>query len=75
MYRLKVVCIMPRVSSNSATDRRAAYRIQLTAALLLICRKVRRLQKSADARKACDDIMGELRALAADLRRRKNGKS
>ena len=70
MVGLKMVCMMPRRPSASAPSRRAAYRAQLMAALLLVCRKVRRLQNSAEARAACDDIARELRALAAELKRR-----
>jgi hypothetical protein len=74
MVGLKVVCMMPRDPSGSATSRRAAYRVQLTAALLLVCRKVRRLQTSPEARAACDDIARELRTLAAGLKRRPAGR-
>jgi hypothetical protein len=70
MVCLKVVCIMPRNPSGSAIVRRAAYRIQLADALLLVCRKIRRLQTSAEARAACDDVARELRALSARLKRR-----
>jgi hypothetical protein len=65
---------MPRNPSDSATARRAAYRIQLTAALLLVCRKIRRLQTSTEARAACDDIARELRALRTKLKGRQPGK-
>jgi hypothetical protein len=65
---------MPRDPSVSATARRAAYRIQLTAALLLVCRKIRRLQTSTEARAACDDVARELRALGSKLKRRQRGK-
>ena len=70
MYWLKVVCIMSRDPSDSATARQAAYRIQLTAALLLVCRKIRRLQTSPEAQAACDDIARELRALVTSFKRR-----
>jgi hypothetical protein len=65
---------MPRNPSDSATARRAAYRIQLTAALLLVCRKIRRLQTSTEAREACDDIARELRALRTKLKGRQPGR-
>jgi hypothetical protein len=65
---------MPRNPSDSATARRAAYRIQLTAALLLVCRKIRRLQTSTEARAACDDIARELRALRTKLKGRQPGR-
>jgi hypothetical protein len=74
MVGLKVVCMMPKDPSGSATSHRAAYRVQLTAALLVVCRKVRRLQTSPEARAACDDIVRELRTLAAGLKRRPAGK-
>jgi hypothetical protein len=74
MDELKMVCIMPRDPSASATVRRAAYRIQLAAALLLVCRKIRRLQTSTEARAACDDIARELRSVALRLKRRQTGK-
>lgn len=74
MAWLKMVCTMPSDLPSSVTSRRAAYRVQLTAALLLVCRKIRRLQTSAEARAACDDIARELRTLAARLRRRPTGK-
>ena len=64
MYQTKLVCTMTKNWSNPAAARRAAYRLQLTAALLLVCRKVRRLQTSPEARSACSEVMRELRALA-----------
>ena len=73
MVCLKVVFIMPRNPPGSAIVRRAAYRIQLAGALLLVCRKIRRLQTSAEARAACDDVAWELRTLSARLRRRARG--
>jgi len=71
---LKMVGIMPRNPSGSATSRRAAYRIQLTAALLLVCRKIRSLQASPEARAACDDVARDLRALGSGMKRRGLGK-
>jgi hypothetical protein len=65
MYQTKVVCIMTNNTLSSAAARRAAYRLQLTAALLLVCRKVRRLQTSPEARAACDEVVRELRVLAS----------
>ncbi len=53
---------MTKNRSSSAAARRAAYRLQLTAALLLVCRQVRRLQTSPEARAACSEVMRELRA-------------
>jgi hypothetical protein len=75
MERPKVVCTMPRQSIAPAAARRAAYRIQLTAALLLVCRKIRRLQTSSEAKAACDDIARELRALASSLKRGRKGEA
>ena len=69
-----MVCMMPRKPSGSATSRRAAYRVQLTAALVLVCRKIRGLQTSSEARAACDDIARELRILASRLKRRDAGR-
>ena len=74
MLWLKLVCIMPRNPSVSAPARRAAYRVQLTAALLLVCRRIRRLQTSTEARAACDDVARELRILASQLKHRRTGK-
>lgn len=68
-----MVGIMPRQSIAPAAARRAAHRIQLTAALLLVCRKIRRLQTSSEAKAACDDISRELRALASALKRGRKG--
>ncbi|HZL47262.1 MAG TPA: hypothetical protein VFC28_13640 [Opitutaceae bacterium] len=65
---------MPRNPSVSAPARRAAYRVQLTAALLLVCRRIRRLQTSTEARTACDDVARELRILASQLKHRRTGK-
>ena len=64
MSHTKMVCIMTKIRSNPAAARQAAYRLQLTAALLLVCRKVRRLQTSPEARSACSEVMRELQALA-----------
>jgi hypothetical protein len=64
MYQTKVVCIMTRNTLGSAAARRAAYRLQLTAALLLVCRNIRRLQTSPEARAACDEVVRGLRAMA-----------
>ena len=54
---------MKKNTLSSAAARRAAYRLQLTAALLLVCRKVRRMQTSPEARAACDAVSRDLRAL------------
>lgn len=65
---------MPKFPPRSAAARRAAHRDQLVAALVLVCRKVRRLQTSAEARGACDDVARGLRALAASRKHRQTGK-
>jgi len=56
---------MTRSTLNSAVARRAAYRLQLIAALLLVCRNVRRLQSLPEARAACDEVARGLRTLAS----------
>ncbi len=66
--------MMPKHPSGSATARRAAHRVRLTAALLLVCRKIRRLQTTAEAQAACDDVARELRGLASRMERRRGGK-
>jgi hypothetical protein len=65
---------MPRKPSDPVTARRTAHRIQLTAALLLVCRKIRGLQTSAEARAACEDVARELRVLSARWKRRRPAK-
>lgn len=62
---------MPKLSPRSAAARRTAHRKQLVAALVLVCRKIRRLQTSAEARAACDDVARGLRALATGRKPRR----
>jgi hypothetical protein len=67
---------MPRASSVAAPAGgfRSVHRNRLVTALLIVCRKVRRLQTSAAAQAACDDVARWLRAMPAAWPRRRTVK-
>jgi hypothetical protein len=67
---------MPRTSPAAAPIliSRADHRQRLVAALLIVCRKVRRLQPSAEARAAYADVARWLRAMPAARPRRRTVK-
>ena len=67
---------MPRTppAAAPALIRRAAHRKRLVTALLIVCRKVRRLQTSAEARTAYADVARWLRAMPAARPRRRTVK-
>ena len=65
---------MKEKTLSPAAARRAAYRLQLTAALVLVCRQIRRLQTSPEARAACDEVVRGLRAMASAAKPVRPGK-
>ena len=51
--------------SRRGKDASRAHRKRILAALLAICRKMERLQVTAEARRACRDVAGSLRTVLA----------